>query len=158
VFLGARIFMKKHLSRQHPAVNPAPDRLWAHLGARIRLRREQIGMTGWTAANGVGVELQTYRDFEQGERLIPADQLAALAQLLNVPVFFFFEDLQNANLGSDIAKGSEGEVSYAVATQTDRIAILVGDFQKLDFVRQQCLLLVARALADDKKNKEAQSV
>src|SRR3981189_2344132 len=85
-FVKASISMEEHLSRQQPAVSPTPDRLWAHLGGRIRLRREQIGMTGWTAANGLGVELQTYRDYEQGERLIPADQLAALAQLLDVPV------------------------------------------------------------------------
>jgi transcriptional regulator with XRE-family HTH domain len=144
--------MEEHLSRQQPAVSPTPDRLWAHLGGRIRLRREQIGMTGWTAANGLGVELQTYRDYEQGERLIPADQLAALAQLLDVPVFYFFEDLQKADRAPDMAKGSEGEISYAVATESERIAILVEDFQKLDFVRQQCLLIVARALADDRKD------
>src|SRR5882724_5703103 len=101
--------MDEHLSRQESAASPTPDRLWVHLGRRIRLRREQIGMTGWTAANGLGVELQTYEAYEQGERLIPADQLAALAQLLNVPVFYFFEDLRKA----DTAKGSE--MSYAVA-------------------------------------------
>jgi transcriptional regulator with XRE-family HTH domain len=144
--------MDEHLSRKQPAVSPTPDRLWGHLGGRIRLRREQLGMTGWTAANGVGVELETYHAYEQGVRLIPADQLAVLAQLLNVPVFYFFEDLQKSDRALDIGKGGEGEVNYAVATEIERIAILVEDFQKLDFVRQQCLLVVARALADDKKD------
>jgi transcriptional regulator with XRE-family HTH domain len=140
--------MEEHLSRK-PAAGPNRERLWAHLGRRIRLRREQLGMTGWTAANGMGVELQTYRGYEQGERLIPADQLAALAQLFGVPVFYFFDDLEKADPASDAAKGSAGEIGYAVATQTERIAILVEDYLKLDFARQQCLLVVARALAED---------
>lgn len=106
-------------------------------------------MSAWTAANGTGVELQTYRDYEQGERLIPADQLAALAQLFGVPVFYFFEDLEMADRAADVAQGSEGEVRYTVATELDRIAVLVEDYLKLDFARQQCLLVVARALADD---------
>lgn len=142
--------MEEQLSREEPAVSDTPDRLWSHLGTRIRLRREQLGLNAWTAANCAGVELQTYLHYERGERLIPADQLAALAQLLNVPLFFFFEDLQKTDYAVEAAK--EGEISYAVATETERIAILVEDFQKLDFVRQQCLLVVARALSDDKKN------
>jgi transcriptional regulator with XRE-family HTH domain len=141
--------MEEHL-RQRPAANPSHDRLWAHLGGRMRLRREQLGTTAWTAANAVGVELQTYQDYEQGERLIPADRLAALAQLYDVPVFYFFEDLEKTDGAQDVAKGSEGEIGYAVATDAERIAILVEDFLKLDFARQQCLLVVARSLTGDK--------
>jgi transcriptional regulator with XRE-family HTH domain len=107
-------------------------------------------MTAWTAANAVGVESQTYQDYEQGQRLIPADQLAALAQLYNVPVFYFFEDLEKTDRTQGAAKGSEGEIDYAIATETERIGFLVEDFLKLDLARQQCLLAVAGALADDK--------
>ena len=141
--------MEEPLSKP-PAGNPSCERLWVHLGRRIKLRREQLGLTEWTATNVACVELQTYRDYEQGERLIPADQLAALARLYNVPVFYFFEDLEKTdNDTSDMATGGQGETSYAIATNAERIAILVEDFLKLDFVRQQCLLVVARALAED---------
>jgi transcriptional regulator with XRE-family HTH domain len=106
-------------------------------------------MTAWSAACGLGVELATYAQYEAGERLIPADQLATLAQLYNVPVFYFFEDLPKL----EHALGDTGDhcpsIRYSVTTQTERIASLVEDFQKLDFARQQCLLAVARGLADD---------
>jgi transcriptional regulator with XRE-family HTH domain len=120
------------------------------VGGRIRLRREQLGLTGWKAADALGVDLQSYVKYEDGERLIPADQLATLAQLLDVPIFYFFEDLQQrgGDLGSTNASGSE--ISYTVATLTERIAALVEDFQKLDFARQQCLLVMAQSLANDK--------
>jgi transcriptional regulator with XRE-family HTH domain len=140
--------MEDHLGQQKPATSTTPDRLWVHLGRRVRLRREQIAITDWTAANALGVDLRTYLAYERGERLIPADQLAALAQLFNAPVFFFFEDLHKGDRTLDTAGVTE--ISYAVATETERIAALVEDFQKLDFTRQQCLLALARALADDK--------
>jgi len=120
------------------------------VGGRIRLRREQLGLTGWKAADALGVDLQSYVKYEEGEHLIPADQLATLAQLLDVPIFYFFEDLQQRGGDPGSTNASGAEISYTVATLTERIAALVEDFQKLDFARQQCLLVVAQALANDK--------
>jgi len=145
--------MAKHDGRQHPAAQ-GRDRLWAQIGDRIRLRRDQIGMTAWSAASGISVELETYVQYEAGERLIPADQLATLAQLYNVPVFYFFEDLPKVERAPAHTSESSQDLSYSVTTLTERIASLVGDFQKLDFERQQCLLAVARGLAADGQEEE----
>jgi transcriptional regulator with XRE-family HTH domain len=129
------------------ATSTSSGRLWAHLGSRLRFRREQIGISVITAAAGAGVTRQTYAEYELGERLIPANQLAKLAELLKVPVFYFFDDLptcKEADAGEPTT-----ECVYTVATETERIAALVEDFQRLDFDRQQHLLFVARALVDD---------
>src|SRR4026209_488373 len=124
------------------------DGLWLHLGNRLRFRREQLGIGSPTAAAHVGVALKTYEEYETGERLIPANQLANLAELLAVPVFYFFEDLPIGEETSDVQQLTP-DVVYSVATETDRIAALIDDFLKLDFDRQQHLLVVARALAND---------
>ena len=130
------------------AARAARARLWLHLGNRVRFRREQLRIEPARAAAQVGVALQTYVQYEAGERLIPADQLAELAELLAVPMFYFFEDLR---IGADAAHGNQARPDpvYAVAKESDRIAALIEDFQNLDFERQQHLLLVARALAND---------
>ena len=148
--------MKEKPGRQLPSFTPPVDRLWAHIGARMKLRRDQIGMTLWRAASDVGVELQTFAEYEAGERLIPADQLAALARLYNVPVFYFFDDLRAAEPDGQPATESLEEISYAVSTDAERVAILVEDFQKLDFARQQCLLAVARELVEDNQRNKNQ--
>ena len=124
------------------------DRLWLHLGNRLRFRREQLGIGSPKAAAHVGVALETYEEYETGEHLIPTKQLADLAELLAVPVFYFFEDLQIGEVNPGVQQLKPDAV-YAVATVTDRIAALIDDFQKLDFERQQHLLLVAWALAID---------
>ena len=128
------------------ATSTRGERLWAHLGSRLRFRREQIGITALKAAAAVGVTRQTYAEYETGERLIPANQLAKLAELLKVPVFYFFDDLLTREAD---AQEPTTEYVYTVATETERIAALVEDFKKLDFDRQQHLLFVARALVDD---------
>jgi transcriptional regulator with XRE-family HTH domain len=129
------------------ATSTGSDRLWAHLGSRLRFRREQIGITALKAAAGVGVTRRTYAEYETGERLIPANQLAKLAELLKVPVFYFFDDLPTREEAD--AREPTMECVYTVATESERIAALVEDFQKLDFDRQQHLLFVARALVED---------
>ena len=136
---------KQPCSRQ--ATNTRGERLWAHLGSRLRFRREQIGLSALKAAAGVGVTRQTYAEYETGERLIPANQLAKLAELLKVPVFYFFDDLPTCKAAD--AGEPMTECVYTVATESERIAALIEDFQRLDFDRQQHLLFVARALVDD---------
>ena len=129
------------------------DRLWLHLGNRLRFRREQLRIGSPKAAAHVGVALETYEKYETGQHLIPAEQLAELAELFAVPVFYFFEDLEIGEAKPDVQQLKPAAV-YAVATVTDRIAALIDDFQKLDFDRQQHLLLVARALANDTRTSK----
>lgn len=135
-------------TRFKQAAGACHDRIWLHVGSRIRFRREQLEIANTKAATHVGVALQTYEEYETGERLIPANQLADIAELFGVPVFYFFEDLQVGDDSSIVAKPNS---VFAVATETDRIATLIEDFQNLDFEHQQHLLLVARTLANDTK-------
>ena len=140
-------------SRCDRATGASRDRFWLHLGNRLRFRREQLRISAPRAAAHLGVALQSYEEYETGARLIPAKQLAELAELLTVPVFYFFEDLRIGEVESDVQQ-LKPDVVYAIATETDRIAALIDDFQKLDFERQQHLLSVARALADDRPRSE----
>jgi transcriptional regulator with XRE-family HTH domain len=135
-------------SRIEQATKVDGEGLWQQLGSRIRFRREQLRLDARAAAAHIGVTLESYEQFEAGERLVPANQLADLAELLVVPVFYFFDDLQ---IGETNAPGNEVNLhaGYAIATESERIAALIEDFQKLDFDRQQHVLLVARVLAND---------
>jgi transcriptional regulator with XRE-family HTH domain len=141
-------------SRFEQASGASRDRLWLHLGNRLRFRREQLGIGSPKAAAHVGVALETYEEYETGEHLIPTKQLADLAELLAVPVFYFFEELHIGEEKPEVQQ-LKSDAIYTVATETDRIAALIGDFQNLDFERQQHLLLVARALANDMPNSKA---
>ena len=135
-------------SRIEQATKVGGEGLWQQLGNRIRFRREQLKLDARAAAGHIGVTLENYEKYEVGERLVPANQLAELAELLAVPVFYFFDDLQ---IGETNAQANEVEphAGYAIATESERIAALIEDFQKLDFEGQQHVLLVARLLGED---------
>ena len=135
-------------SRIEQATKVGGEGLWQQLGNRIRFRREQLKLDARAAAGHIGVTLENYEKYEVGERLVPANQLAELAELLAVPVFYFFDDLQ---IGETNAQANEVEphAGYAIATESERIAALIEDFQRLDFDRQQHVLLVARVLANE---------
>jgi transcriptional regulator with XRE-family HTH domain len=135
-------------SRIEQATEVGREGLWQQLGNRVRFRREQLRLDARAAAARIGVTLESYGEYEAGERLVPANQLAELAELLAVPVFYFFDDLQ---IGETKAHANEvnSHAGYAIATESERIGALIEDFQKLDFDRQQHVLLVARVLANE---------
>jgi transcriptional regulator with XRE-family HTH domain len=135
-------------SRFEQATEAGRGGFWQQIGNRIRFRREQLRLDARTAAAHIGVALQTYAKYETGERLVPANQLAELAELLAVPVFYFFDDLQIGEKSSHV-EPVDLDAGYAVATESERIAVLIQDFRMLDFERQQHVLLVARLLAND---------
>jgi transcriptional regulator with XRE-family HTH domain len=118
------------------------------VGRRLQLRRTQLGIKAYAAASHVGVPLQTYEAYEAGEILTPAALLAQLGELLRVPIFYFFQDapIDNDNV---VVVELKAPADYAVATEVDRVLGLVTDFHKLDFERQQHLLLFARELVKD---------
>jgi transcriptional regulator with XRE-family HTH domain len=60
------------------------------VGARIRLRRKQLSMTQTDLAQRLGITFQQVQKYEKGSNRVGASRLAHLAQILGVPITFFF--------------------------------------------------------------------
>ena len=84
---------KKQVSRSGP--NPID----IHVGARVRLCRNLLGMSQTKLAGAVGVIYQQIQKNERGVNRIGASRLFNLSRALDVPVSFFFEDLSPAAAG-----------------------------------------------------------
>ena len=69
------------------------DRL---VGARIRLRRQSLGMSQTELGERIGVTFQQIQKYELGANRVGAGRLASVATALDVPVTFFFEELTPA--------------------------------------------------------------
>ncbi len=76
-----------------------PNPIDIHVGARVRLRRNQLGLTLMTLAKAVGVTYQQLQKYERGVNRIGASRLFNLSRVLDVPISFFFEDLSPAAAG-----------------------------------------------------------
>ena len=67
-----------------------------HLGKRLRARRRLLGLTQQQLAEVVGVRFQQIQKYECGANRISASRLWSMAEVLNVPVSYFYEGLQPA--------------------------------------------------------------
>ena len=64
-----------------------------HVGGRVRLRRMLIGMSQEKLGELLGLTFQQVQKYEKGANRVGAGRLYQIAQILDVPVQFFFDDL-----------------------------------------------------------------
>src|SRR5438552_13932696 len=71
-----------------------PNPIDVHVGGRIRMRRLLLGMNQETFANALGLTLQQVEKYEGGANRVSASRLSAMAEILGVPIPYFFADLR----------------------------------------------------------------
>jgi transcriptional regulator with XRE-family HTH domain len=115
------------------------------VGQRLQRRRTALGLSVASVADWAGVPAETYAGYERG-RPIPASLLAQVAELLEMPLSWFFEGVVGGDSDeSDFTPDAEPPV-YRVTTVDQRIEALAEAFRQLDFEGQQHLLAISQAL------------
>jgi transcriptional regulator with XRE-family HTH domain len=71
------------------------------IGQRIRLRRVEIDISQSALANKVGVTFQQVQKYEKGVNRVGASRLQQIATALDVPVTFFFDDVDAGKRAND---------------------------------------------------------
>jgi transcriptional regulator with XRE-family HTH domain len=74
----------------------APNPTDKHVGARVRMRRMMLGMSQEKLGDALGLTFQQVQKYEKGANRIGASRLQQIAQILQVPVSFFFEGAPSA--------------------------------------------------------------
>lgn len=127
-----------------------PNPIDIHVGSRIRLRRNIVSMSQEKLGEKLGITFQQIQKYEKGTNRVGASRLQAIAEILNVPVSFFFEDAPRENGNAPSGAAEEG-VSYkadlfnsAEGVQLARSFVRISDPK----VRKRILDLV-KSLADE---------
>jgi transcriptional regulator with XRE-family HTH domain len=63
------------------------------VGSRVRLRRNMLGLSQEKLGEAIGLTFQQVQKYERGANRIGASRLHELSRVLDVPVSFFFDDL-----------------------------------------------------------------
>ena len=71
-----------------------PNPIDVHVGKRVRMRRLLLGMNQETLANALGLTFQQVQKYEGGANRVSASRLKAMADILEVPIAFFFSDME----------------------------------------------------------------
>ncbi len=90
-----------------------PNPIDVHVGSRIRLRRNMLGMSQEKLGELLGITFQQIQKYEKGSNRVGASRLQAIASILNVSVGYFFEDAPVKDAaGGGFAE--EGPTDYVV--------------------------------------------
>ncbi len=64
-----------------------------HVGARVRLRRTLLGMSQDTLGKALGLTFQQIQKYERGANRMGSSRLFKIANLLQVDVSYFFDEM-----------------------------------------------------------------
>src|SRR3954465_13915978 len=70
-----------------------PNPIDVRVGARLRLRRNMLGLSQEKLGEAIGLTFQQVQKYERGANRIGASRLHDLSRVLDVPVSFFFDDM-----------------------------------------------------------------
>lgn len=120
-----------------------------HVGTRIRMRRQLMNMTQEKLGESLGVTFQQVQKYERGTNRVGASRLWNIARVLDVPVSFFYDGLDNDFEYSQAAENDQAPIVYEFINSSDGVAFAKAVSKiKNKSVRRQ-LLELARSLADD---------
>ena len=77
----------------------APDSRDMEVGRRIRAQRLVRGLSQTDLGKSLGITFQQVQKYEKGANRVGAGRLTRIAEVLNVPVAFFFSSIEQGGAG-----------------------------------------------------------
>jgi transcriptional regulator with XRE-family HTH domain len=124
---------------RHGRGTGVPDPVDVHVGSRIRIRRLLIGMNQETLAKALGLTFQQVQKYEGGANRVSASRLSQIAEVLAVPIAYFFSDIDLPGDGPD-----QGELDARERMQRSDVIELIRSYYAIGDarIRQQFLDMV----------------
>ena len=129
-----------------------PNPIDIHVGSRVRLRRNMLGMSQEKLGENLGITFQQIQKYEKGTNRVGASRLQAIASILSVPVAFFFEDAPGQEPVAGRGFAEDASMAFAVefcgspeGLQLNRAFVKIADAK----VRRRIIDLVKSLSTDD---------
>lgn len=101
-----------------------PNPIDIHVGQRVRQRRTLLGMSQEKLGQALGLTFQQVQKYERGANRVGASRLFEMACILDVPVGYFFEDIDAGTAARGRAHasgvGEETSLPYEVDPMNKR--------------------------------------
>ncbi|MDR3449865.1 MAG: helix-turn-helix transcriptional regulator [Alphaproteobacteria bacterium] len=97
-----------------------PDPVDIHVGARLRMRRNLVGLSQEQLGKALGLTFQQIQKYERGINRMGSSRLFQMAQILSVPVAYFFDDIPREGLPQPgFAEEGQADLENAPASGYD---------------------------------------
>src|SRR5205809_4780883 len=88
-----KMAMHQQIRRPGRQRGDKPNPIDVHVGSRVRLRRNMLGLSQEKLGEAIGLTFQQVQKYERGANRIGSSRLFDLARVLDVPVSYFFEEM-----------------------------------------------------------------
>ncbi|MDH3474792.1 MAG: helix-turn-helix domain-containing protein [Rhodospirillales bacterium] len=105
---------------QTPVRRSRPHPIDVHVGSRLRFRRLAVGLSQERLAKSIGITFQQIQKYERGTNRIVASRLHDLARVLDVPVNYFFSDMNEGELPESTPSAREEAISLSHGLMEER--------------------------------------
>jgi transcriptional regulator with XRE-family HTH domain len=126
-----------------------PNPTDVHVGARVRLRRTLLGMSQEKLGEALGLTFQQVQKYERGANRIGASRLHQLSRVLDVPVAYFFDEMEapGGARGMGLAEAKAGDYEADPMMKRETLELVRAYYRILDPGVRKKLFELAKALA-----------
>ena len=154
------------MARSEPPRRPGrpktetPNPIDVRVGARLRLRRNMLGVSQEKLGEAIGLTFQQVQKYERGANRIGASRLHELSRVLDVPISFFFDDTDpvRAPAMGGFAEPAADAFEFDPLRKQQAIELVRAYFSIQDAAVCRRLLDLAKALAAGSDTSPEKSV
>jgi len=123
--------------------NKEPTAIDRQVGVRVRMQRLTRDMSQEQLAAALGLSFQQVQKYEKGVNRIGAGRLQQIADVLRVPVTFFFEEFHNVRRSKSALPPAVSEFLGS----GDGLALAEAFVSIRDARQRRCIVLLVEAMA-----------
>jgi transcriptional regulator with XRE-family HTH domain len=113
------------------------------IGRKIRALRLDRGLSQTNLADGIGLTFQQVQKYEKGTNRVSAGRLHRIAELLNIPVTFFYDDA-----GAVAHKRGAADPALAFAQTKGAVRLMRAYAEISSRAARHALVVLAESLRD----------
>jgi transcriptional regulator with XRE-family HTH domain len=130
-------------------VRKLPNPTDKHVGSRVRMRRQALGKSQTWLADAVDLTFQQIQKYEKGTNRIGSSRLQQFANLLDVPISYFFEGAPGASSrGKASAEGPSTTYLSKFISSEDGLTLIKAFMQIKDKKLRRGIANLVEQIAD----------
>jgi transcriptional regulator with XRE-family HTH domain len=128
-----------------------PNFIDVHVGNRIRMRRQLVGMSQEKLGEMLGITFQQVQKYEKGANRISASRLYFSAKILGVPVQFFFDDLPGVEGQGGMGEPREEDTVLSSLMNVEGVSLAKAFRDANSSHKRKLISTIARLIAESKE-------
>jgi len=132
-----------------PHAPRSPNPVDIHVGSRVRIRRKVLKMSQEKLGDALGVTFQQVQKYERGSNRVGASRLFRMAQVMDVPIQYFFEGLGMDNSDMSFAEDEQMPIVYDFIKSSDGVALAMAVSKIKSRAVRRRILELARSLSEE---------